>query len=1301
MMPKNLNVGTASFGKRNGEQMAKTMTSNDSLTIHHTSNFLGREAGDNFRASSGLTQWVANNFELLFPDHQPPYDYRRVDGMTRDRWEQYSLDILKRWISNSSCRKIVRKSVNFNDTVQFLVFPHPVDAEAMHLAGPGGELPAALLNFKDLNEGQSCIASAFRKVPAPQIEPTDLILTCPMSVRAAFNGTRQEIAPLGLVNSFHGLSSKVSEMEEELLEWKQFLEWMEASHSENKWEGEITRAEFVDSENPILRLYVRSEGRFLGLLKRMPMDYKRESTVFIKSKPNNETLAEEIQNDAGKIELGQAKRVKVQPGQAKKEVILHVRLDDAFIPEPTSLVGQLLVNDPQKRAGSLKREKDGLERLQNMQAPCNLHHWIFDITKAKPGPSEPPALKHPLVDQLNEQQEFAVRSALAAPEVYLIQGPPGTGKTTVIAELTNQLTHENQRVLIASQTNLAVDNALGRLKSKTNVRPVRHLGHFAAQDPDPESEPFLENNVVESFFLPSVRDECAKAQERALKLRADAGAVKRFLTEAEGLIGLVNQFKREQDEVEQTKQKLAVQRLQIDRAAQKKESQVRIINRALNNIEAGRWDDVNFVELENGAPLQSLLTTVQEDLKTQERLPLLHQAILTLNDVSGEGAVSEEVAALRTALDKAAEDRDYETALTLQNELKLLEETERKKGNPQWADDTRNMARLGDKLNDQNLISMAQQRTPPGNFSQWRVARVAELESEIKTIQQKEKAIAVQMKELKDLILARQSTFDEAEEAPVIETEQAVQKANEQLMMLERKHADALRNYAELRAMLPTLNIGESDHNSATTSQVHPEEDLEELLVACKNWQQEHHALLEKEEAWIHIRKEWIEAIDSTDASAIEDLKKMYLTIVNVHGATTSLCGSYKWYSEHAAEPFDVVIIDEISKATAPEIILACLLAKKVIWVGDHRQLPPEWNDPRMQTSEDEQDDLDDHRNAGEYRYKEMVTTALFERHFINADPSLKATLNVQYRMHSTIMNTINEFYGGELKAGLGEKEKGLKQHGFIIKKKDDFGSKFGAGSHLIYPEKAVYWFDSAFDRKGKYCEEAQDGTSKVNPREIDLGIKLLDEFNEQVGLWKTEDIAPEDWATHVHLRHLVKGKMPVAFIATYAAQKRTFDRQAFGGGDNTTEERWPHLDVKVDTVDRFQGGERPVVIVSLVNSNPVGKELKKIQRLLKKRGEPAPDWLTNNRESSKNTVAIHPPRSLFAKSPNRVNVAFSRAQNLLIILGNRWGWRGAKVKIKRDEKDEHGRNIVQSVRYFEELQNQLRGGVVDGRELL
>ena len=109
---------------------------------------------------------------------------------------------------------------------------------------------------------------------------------------------------------------------------------------------------------------------------------------------------------------------------------------------------------------------------------------------------------------------------------------------------------------------------------------------------------------------------------------------------------------------------------------------------------------------------------------SRERLPLLHQAILTLNDVSGEGAVSEEVGALRAAVDKAAEERDFEAASKLQKQLKLLEETQREEGNPQWADDTRNMARLGNKLNNQNLISMAQHRTPlrisvNGELNEW------------------------------------------------------------------------------------------------------------------------------------------------------------------------------------------------------------------------------------------------------------------------------------------------------------------------------------------------------------------------------------------------------------------------------------------------------------------------------------------------------------------------------------------------------------------------------------------------------
>ena len=42
---------------------------------------------------------------------------------------------------------------------------------------------------------------------------------------------------------------------------------------------------------------------------------------------------------------------------------------------------------------------------------------------------------------------------------------------------------------------------------------------------------------------------------------------------------------------------------------------------------------------------------------------------------------------------------------------------------------------------------------------------------------------------------------------------------------------------------------------------------------------------------------------------------------------------------------FDVVIMDEASKATPPELISPLVFGKKVIIIGDHKQLPPMINE--------------------------------------------------------------------------------------------------------------------------------------------------------------------------------------------------------------------------------------------------------------------------------------------------------------------------------------------------------------------
>lgn len=75
----------------------------------------------------------------------------------------------------------------------------------------------------------------------------------------------------------------------------------------------------------------------------------------------------------------------------------------------------------------------------------------------------------------NESQKKAVEQAFFEKNIYLIQGPPGTGKTTVIRELVEQVLEANEesRVLIVSQANVAVDNALAGLIQKYGNEIVR------------------------------------------------------------------------------------------------------------------------------------------------------------------------------------------------------------------------------------------------------------------------------------------------------------------------------------------------------------------------------------------------------------------------------------------------------------------------------------------------------------------------------------------------------------------------------------------------------------------------------------------------------------------------------------------------------------------------------------------------------------------------------------------------------------------------------------------------------------
>ena len=83
------------------------------------------------------------------------------------------------------------------------------------------------------------------------------------------------------------------------------------------------------------------------------------------------------------------------------------------------------------------------------------------------------------IQNLNESQQEVVRSALSMQDFLLVQGPPGTGKTTFITEVILQALQQNPeaRILLSSQTHVALDNVLERIQAKNPHLKLIRIGN--------------------------------------------------------------------------------------------------------------------------------------------------------------------------------------------------------------------------------------------------------------------------------------------------------------------------------------------------------------------------------------------------------------------------------------------------------------------------------------------------------------------------------------------------------------------------------------------------------------------------------------------------------------------------------------------------------------------------------------------------------------------------------------------------------------------------------------------------------
>ena len=107
--------------------------------------------------------------------------------------------------------------------------------------------------------------------------------------------------------------------------------------------------------------------------------------------------------------------------------------------------------------------------------------------------------------------------------LLVVRAYAGTGKTTVIAEAIYQLVIRNKRVLVASQANLAVDNALERLISNPKIRAIR-LGSAKKIDSSvsniTEGNVFVVSGILNAFKnLLTYRDELMFGKDTFLCLK--------------------------------------------------------------------------------------------------------------------------------------------------------------------------------------------------------------------------------------------------------------------------------------------------------------------------------------------------------------------------------------------------------------------------------------------------------------------------------------------------------------------------------------------------------------------------------------------------------------------------------------------------------------------------------------------------------------------------------------------------------------------------------------------------------------
>ncbi|MGE7091212.1 AAA domain-containing protein [Lysinibacillus sp. NPDC048646] len=1075
-------------------------------------------------------------------------------------------------------------------------------------------------------------------------------------------------------------------------------------------------------------------------------DFTRLTLVrpFVKAKEWKQLVGLSVSIQGTRGEIGQV--LKVNAGKQTVEIDLKPFAQEQARKDQLNLRSKQASFSNFATLSQIRRLRNGFTKLEKGEA---VNHSLETILFEK-RPTVRTAKQRDDIDfhnNLNDYQRRAVIGALSVEDLYVIQGPPGTGKTTVISEICQQNVKAGLKTLVASQSNLAVDNALGRLLSNQEIRILRYGRTESIEE---EGKKFIEENValhwreqtlaaieeeITSFTerehelqnsMMKAKDELSKletwleeltkeiaAKEQAAidepvlqqeiqALKKELKAVKteqqaseaqkehyeKQLAQLEPIVQSLEQILTENNSIEQLQLNMQETTKKIDQwraAIQYKELQIQITQMAL------QFQDIQVKYEEESKRLQSMKEAEKftSTLTTYERIHrflqhyhirpshVLAQQIERLRHL--EDAKDLEAWAiintrLRNAIEKlealvSPEDKERALAksrqqpiqsFSLQNltgvfvQLNTAFQEEQTPAREQivsyllglymrrdfvWQKGAAQRHQQEHKDQEfasmrQNVSSLLHQECAITSFNVQSLLRQLKPYTEHEEkLQQLAETLVTQcgsmleesVEQLKMLVSESQLVLQTARQQL-----QAVEQANTQLVPKKAALQTVQTSFQEIEQQLIQFEETIKDINvtglkkekqlTALTQllQSTPERTYEEVAQAIGTAKTSLDELQRKEKQ-LPLRKklqeEWRDKLQNATEYDLDEIRKLYVRHANVIG-TTCVASASKEFMENYPT-FDVVIIDEVSKATPPELLLPMLKGKKVILVGDHHQLPPLLGDDTLE--ETLKSMLDENPNFdGAQELKNLLRESLFERLFNNLPATHKQMLALQYRMHEKIMHSITPFYAKEengLQCGLPD---------------SDVARDHGLEGQFVRREDHLLWIDIPTEKP--YLEEqVKGGTSRYNEGELQTIRRILTDLNAAVIAAKKAGRIPQD------------AQKSVGVISFYGEQVKKINRLL------QQELQLPHLQFRTGTVDKFQGMEMDVILVSMVRNTPKGGDIG------------------------------------FARDYRRLNVALSRARELLMLVGSADMF--AKRAKHQDTRDMYS-HLLTTVKSYDGLRN-------------